>query len=425
MDISTSWRARSGQMNGTLRVEQGYAKALTELMGPQIRFCRFHQIKRRFLPVGAYPDFSRKPVAKSRKQENSFLTSLRILGKRIERPIRSVARSVAAKFARNLPSAEVLPVLQNDDSCEVLLMTGENWSQYDFCVIAELRKSRGLKVAALCQDFIPVVCPQFFADGEFVSKFDAYANFLINNTDLIITISKSTMHDVLKYANDRGGLRGYIKIIHLGADLPVLENATQPSELSDAQAERFVLSVSTIQSRKNFDLLYHVWHRLAEQNTPNLPTLVIVGQPGFGSGDLLWQIENDPVTRGKIVVLHRASDDNLSWLYQNCLWTMYPSFYEGWGLPVSESLAFGKYCLASNTSSMPEAGAGLAGHIDPLDFASWRNAVVELNNSPEQLAHFEKTIREEYRPTTWASSAGILANELTRLSTKTPSTLNG
>ena len=158
---------------------------------------------------------------------------------------------------------------------------------------------------------------------------------------------------------------------------------------------------------------------------PDLPALVIVGQRGFGSQDLLWQIAHDPVTKDKIAILHGASDEELSWLYQNCLWTLYPSFYEGWGLPISESLAYGKYCLASNSSSLPEAGAGLVKHLDPLDFAAWRNAVIELTSSSGRLALLEKSIRATYRPMTWARSAEILAGELLKLYTEQSIAFNG
>src|SRR5207247_4170450 len=142
---------------------------------------------------------------------------------------------------------------------------------------------------------------------------------------------------------------------------------------------------STIQSRKNFDLLYRLWRRFSEQNRPETPKLVIVGRKGFGSSDLLWQISRDPFVQQSITLLHRVSDAELSWLYRNCLWTLYPSFYEGWGLPISESLAHGKYCLASNTSSIPEAGQGLIQLLDPLDFRAWHDCLSELMLAPEKL----------------------------------------
>jgi glycosyltransferase involved in cell wall biosynthesis len=123
----------------------------------------------------------------------------------------------------------------------------------------------------------------------------------------------------------------------------------------------------------------------------------------------------DPLVRDSIVLLQGASDGELSWLYRNCLWTLYPSLYEGWGLPVSESLAHGKFCLASDSSSLPEAGQGLARHLDPLDFRAWDAAIRELLSSPAIVAEAEQRIRQSYRPMTWQQSAEQLASHLSEL----------
>ncbi|MFZ5736966.1 glycosyltransferase family 4 protein [Rhodopseudomonas palustris] len=414
MDVSTSARARSGQMNGTLRVEQSYIRALSAEMAATLRFCRFDPLRRDYVAVAAPPDLSGKPVASKPKSRSSsgIAATLKPIGKSVERAVKTAVRGATASLLRKTSHTEPLPKLGGGGLGEVLFLAGENWSRVDFAAVARMRRERGTRVAALCQDFIPAVAPQFFAGGDFVAKFDAYAQFLIQEADLVVSISEATKRDILGYAQRHGGMRGDVEIVHLGADIPAPQTARRPAALTGAQAARFVISVSTIQSRKNFDLLYHLWRRLTEQNTPNLPTLVIVGQPGFGSTDLLWQIANDPVTANSILHLPRAGDDELAWLYQQCLFTLYPSFYEGWGLPVSESLAFGKYCLASDSSSLPEAGAGLARHLDPLDFVAWRDAVLDLIAAPEQLARYEAAIRAGYRPVTWAQSATRLTEVL-------------
>uniref|UniRef100_E6VHD5 Glycosyl transferase group 1 n=1 Tax=Rhodopseudomonas palustris (strain DX-1) TaxID=652103 RepID=E6VHD5_RHOPX len=414
MDVSTSARARSGQMNGTLRVEQSYIRALSAEMAATLRFCRFDPLRRDYVAVAAPPDLSGKPVASKPKSRSSsgIAATLKPIGKSVERAVKTAVRGATASLLRKTSHTEPLPKLGGGGLGEVLFLAGENWSRVDFAAVARMRRERGTRVAALCQDFIPAVAPQFFAGGDFVAKFDAYAQFLIQEADLVVSISEATKRDILGYAQRHGGMRGDVEIVHLGADIPAPQTARRPAALTGAQAARFVISVSTIQSRKNFDLLYHLWRRLTEQNTPNLPTLVIVGQPGFGSTDLLWQIANDPVTANSILHLPRAGDDELAWLYQQCLFTLYPSFYEGWGLPVSESLAFGKYCLASDASSLPEAGAGLARHLDPLDFVAWRDAVLDLIAEPEQLARYEAAIRAGYRPVTWAQSATRLTEVL-------------
>jgi len=414
MDVSTSARARSGQMNGTLRVEQSYIRTLSAVMAPELRFCRYEPLRGDYVAVAEPPDLGGKPVAaKPNKSPPSGLAAtLKPIGKRLERAVKTAVRGATAPLLQKMSQAEPLPQLGGDGRSEVLFLAGENWSRVDFAAVARMRRERGTRVAVLCQDFIPAVAPQFFAGGDFVAKFDAYAQFLYREADLVVSISEATKRDILSTAQRHGGMRGAIEVVHLGADIPAPQAARRPAALSEAQASRFVVSVSTIQSRKNFDLLYHLWQRLTAEATAGLPTLVIVGQPGFGSGDLLWQIANDPVTAQSIVHLPRAGDDELAWLYRHCLFTLYPSFYEGWGLPVSESLAFGKFCLASNASSLPEAGAGLAQHLDPLDFAAWRQAVLDLIRAPEQLARHEAAIRAGYRPLSWADSAGRLAEVL-------------
>lgn len=413
MDVSTSYRSRSGQMNGTLRVEQSYIRTLSGLIAPQLRFCRYDPLVGQFVSVSQPPDLASKgSPPKAQKRVSGLAATIKPMGKKIERAVRTSVRAAAAPLVRRVMSAEPMPQLGGDGCDEVLFLSGENWSRHDFNVLAEMRRTRGTKIAALCQDFIPIMAPQFFPGGEFVDKFEAYAQFLVREVDLIVSNSQSTKHDVLRYAGGHGGLRGSIRLVEHGADLVSSATVRRPPALSDLQAKRFVLSVSTIQSRKNFDLLYHLWHRLTAEGTQDLPTLVIVGQPGFGSSDLMWQIARDPVTKNSIVHLGRAGDDELAWLYQHCLFTLYPSFYEGWGLPVAESLAFGKYCLAANTSSLPEAGAGLAGHLDPLDLPAWRRAVLDLIKSPEQLARHEAAIRAGYRPVTWAQSAAQLVEAL-------------
>src|ERR1700733_4850785 len=84
MDVTTSWRARPGQMNGTLRVEQSYAKELSSLMAPQLRFCRYHPMRRCFLPLDTYPDLCGKPKAVSRREARRS-SRLRAVGRHIER----------------------------------------------------------------------------------------------------------------------------------------------------------------------------------------------------------------------------------------------------------------------------------------------------------------------------------------------------
>jgi glycosyltransferase involved in cell wall biosynthesis len=419
LDVTTSWRERSGQSNGTLRVEGSYGAALSQIMGPRLHLSRYIRTTKRFLPVASLPKLDgNRSSGRHRSLGPAASTdapSLKKIGRNIERSFRTLWRGGLGWAVQQLDTHSGTTPFSDARPGDVLLLAGETWSQYDFDVLRQLRRAHQLRLAAICQDLIPVKCPQYFESGAFVERFRSYADFLVSDVDLLLAISNSTKADILDHARLHGGIQGRLETIRLGADFDSAAVPEKPAALADLVPGTFVLSVSTLQSRKNFDLLYRLWQRFSAQRLPNLPRLVIVGRRGFGSADLLWQMSHDPLVEKSITVVHTISDSELSWLYKNCLWTLYPSFYEGWGLPVSESLAHGKYCLASDSSSLPEAGEGLIRHLDPLDFRSWQEAITELVGKPAILAEYEKRIASTYRPLGWLESAKRLDEKLQEL----------
>ena len=414
LDLTTTLRLGAGQANGTLRVETRYAEALGRLLGAQLRFCRFRKTRRRFLAVPALPPPGRSGYFGG-KGGKSGTGAFRGYARGCEQAFRKWRRSLMGKVFQRIDGLSDAKAFPDALPGDVLLLLGETWGQHDFRLLRELRRDQGLRVAILCQDLIPLKFPQLFESEEFVEGCRAFARFLAEDTDLTIAISNSTRADIVEAAREVGGLKGRLVTLRPGADFDMAADPQRPAEPADLSPGNFVLSVSTIQARKNFDLLYRLWRRFSEQKLAGLPKLVIVGRKGFGSGDLLWQIARDPLVRDSIVLLQGASDAELSWLYRNCLWTLYPSLYEGWGLPVSESLAHGKFCLASDSSSLPEAGQGLARHLDPMDFRAWEAAIRELLSSPEIVAEAERRIRQNYRPMTWQQSGEQLARHLGEL----------
>jgi glycosyltransferase involved in cell wall biosynthesis len=99
-----------------------------------------------------------------------------------------------------------------------------------------------------------------------------------------------------------------------------------------------------------------------------------------------------------------VSDDKLTELYENCLFTLYPSFEEGWGLPVEESMVYGKLCITSNRSSMPEVGKKYADYVEPDDINSIVNAIIQALD-PDYRKNREKLIQETFKPNSWESCA--------------------
>ena len=113
-----------------------------------------------------------------------------------------------------------------------------------------------------------------------------------------------------------------------------------------------------------------------------------------------------------------VSDEELDALYDNCMFTIYPSLYEGWGLPISESLGKGKLCVCSNTSSMPEAGREFALYIDPTNPAAAFETVKGLIEDRGRLASLNLRIRQEFVPKPWTEAAAEYLDVLSELSSQ-------
>ena len=90
-------------------------------------------------------------------------------------------------------------------------------------------------------------------------------------------------------------------------------------------------------------------------------------------------------------------------MYENCAFTVYPSLYEGWGLPIAESFAFGKPCIASNKSSMPEVGQHYAEYFSPYNADAL--ATLILRYSDTKYLESRTKLLQSYQPNTWDETA--------------------
>jgi hypothetical protein len=158
----------------------------------------------------------------------------------------------------------------------------------------------------------------------------------------------------------------------------------------------FVLFVSTIEPRKNHALALSTWSRMIKTGR-RIPLLVCVGAAGWYNEAFHQTIIRDVALAEKVLVLIDVSDQLLRLLYENCMFTIYPSRYEGWGLPVSESIGYGKVPLISRAASLPEVGGDLAVYFD-LD------SEMDFQEKLEQLANDECYRKERERRIAAASN---------------------
>jgi glycosyltransferase involved in cell wall biosynthesis len=293
---------------------------------------------------------------------------------------------------------------------DVILAMGAPWSHPDYAALVSGQRGRGVRFALLVYDLIPIRRPEWCARG-LVRLFRDWFQTVLPLCDVVFAISRATANDVESYArNNRIALPGQVQAIPIGTGFGV-QAPTSATSLKHTPPNdgSYVLFVSTIEARKNHAMLFRIWRQLLEDmKADQVPTLVFAGRVGWMVGDLMHQIANTDHLNGKLVVIEDPTDAELAALYRGCLFTLFPSLYEGWGLPVTESLAFGKPCIISNRTSLPEAGGALARMFDPDNLHDAYQVIRQTIEDRDGLTRWEAQVRREFRPVPWSATVDAI-----------------
>ncbi len=297
---------------------------------------------------------------------------------------------------------------------DILLALGSPWSHPDYAQLIRPQRARGLKFGLLVYDLIPIRRPEW-CDRGLVRVFRAWFDSIFPLCDHVFAISRATMADVEAFARERGiKLRNPIVPIPIGTSFGLAGTTVAAARTPRLPVPgSYALIVSTIEARKNHLLLFRVWRRMLEEMpADSVPTLVFAGRVGWLVDDLMRQIANTNNLDGKLVLVENPTDAELLALYEGCRFTLFPSFFEGWGLPVPESLALGKPSLTSNRMSLPEAGGKLTRPFDPENLHDAYRAIREAIDDPAGLARWEAQVRREFKPIPWSATADALLTAL-------------
>jgi glycosyltransferase involved in cell wall biosynthesis len=175
-----------------------------------------------------------------------------------------------------------------------------------------------------------------------------------------------------------------VKVMHLASRFIAAGPGLRPNVRSGGHAGfepgKYFLCVGTIEPRKNHLRLFEAYARFCEVSRAEIP-LVLAGGRG-------WLVDDAAEAAGRLGIGDRLiltgylEDEALTWLYRNCLAFVYPSLFEGFGLPVVEALSLGAPVVTSTASSLPEVADGAALLIDPLDTAGLSRALLRLWREP-------------------------------------------
>ncbi|HZF77917.1 MAG TPA: tetratricopeptide repeat-containing glycosyltransferase family protein [Acetobacteraceae bacterium] len=267
-----------------------------------------------------------------------------------------------------------------------LVNLGSSWWLPDYHRALRAAKARfGLRYAALVHDCGPLLVPEHCAPAM-VGQFARWFASLGAHADLLIATSRSTAEDIERLRRD--ALPGLpappVALMPLDAAPAALPPAARAHPaMAQLSGRPYALFVGTIESRKGHLFVLNAWLSLIRRHgAARVPRLVLIGRLGFMAEGATALLRNAPALAERVLHLTDVSDAQLPAFYEGCLFALYNSQHEGWGLPVTEALAHGKAVLAPGHSGLLDAGLGLATHF-------------RAGSEPELVAALEALIFDE------------------------------
>ncbi|MGK7874695.1 MAG: glycosyltransferase family 4 protein [Xenococcaceae cyanobacterium] len=255
-------------------------------------------------------------------------------------------------------------------------------------------------------DLIPILFPKFVTPKVY-RRFIKTLNSIDKNRDWIICISQHTKQDLCEYT---GMNPERVFVTHLAAAdhfYPVTDSEIITSTLKRYKIPKspYLLSLCTLEPRKNLSFLIRCFSQIIADD-PNLElNLVLVGVSGWKNANIFQSARDNPDLKSRIIFTGYVPDEDLSAIYSSATAFVYPSLYEGFGLPPLEAMQCGTPVITSNTSSLPEVVGDAGIMIDPKQEDELCQALLKVINNSDLRATLAQKSIERASQFSWARCA--------------------
>jgi glycosyltransferase involved in cell wall biosynthesis len=243
-------------------------------------------------------------------------------------------------------------------------------------ILVPIVNLNGVRCISIVHDVIPKVYKEYY---PFFYKLylSIFLPLSLNKSDRIVTVSELSKNDIAKYYDIP---KNKIRVVYNTAS-DIFKQRDKSNEIQIRLNEenyfpkKYLLYVGVIEKRKNIFGLIKILDLLKEKGSEL--ELVIVGKPGYDYKNLHPELDK---RKKSIKHFKYLEDETLAYVYNNAFAFIFPSFYEGFGIPPLEAMQSGIPVLTSNTSSLVEVvGDGGLLH-DPQDYMGFVNDILKLEN---------------------------------------------
>jgi glycosyltransferase involved in cell wall biosynthesis len=269
--------------------------------------------------------------------------------------------------------------------------------------------SRQVRPIFMVHDLIPLTHPEFCRPGE-CKRHAARMETVLKTAAGIIANSRATLQVLTEFAENSGLAMPPAVAAPLGNGVfPKAAESPRPIP------EPYFVMLGTIEPRKNHWMVLQMWRRLAERYGTAAPRLIVIGQRGWECENVLDMLERCTPLCGVVFERAGCSDAELVRYLLHAQALIFPSFTEGYGLPLIEALSLGVPVIASNLPVFREVASNVPEYLDPLDGLGWIQCIEDyrLPDSHRRAAQLERM--SGFTPPSWKAHFEIVETLLDQL----------
>jgi O-antigen biosynthesis alpha-1,2-rhamnosyltransferase len=265
-----------------------------------------------------------------------------------------------------------------------LVLLDSSWHA-DIFPLAEKLKRQGVGIVSVIYDLIPLTHPQF-CDAGLVKVFDQWFDWVAQTADGFMAISKTISEqvdaEVQRRLSPAEAAKRWHGHFHLGSELDLLRDEARLNpdlQRMFRDPAPVYLMVSTIEPRKNHVYLLDAFELLWAQGST--ARLCIIGKIGWKCEALVERIKQHPQWGKRLFMFNRINDKGLEYAYANSRALVFPSYVEGFGLPLVEAMQRGLPAMASDIPVFREIGGEFMAYFDLADPQSLADRVLQFESS--------------------------------------------
>lgn len=320
----------------------------------------------------------------------------RLLSHRDSQQLFALLRDPPARFrmhvARLLMRAALHGTRRSQHAGSVYLNVGH--TGLDSAALPAWLAHAGLRPIFMVHDLIPLTHPEYCRAGE-DDKHRRRIEHLLACGAGVIGNSADTIAALSHFAALRGAAMPTTLVAPLGAGVRRQQRGTPP------RLHPYFVMLGTIEGRKNHLIILNLWRTLAARHGAEAPHLVIIGQRGWESEQAVDMLERCAPLRSLVTELPECGDAMLSAYLDHARALLFPSFVEGYGMPLIEALDQGTPVIASDLPVFRELVGDIPDYLSPIDGLGWLEAISDYAraDSPQRAAQIERM--HGYRAPDW------------------------